>query len=221
MSAGRSGGRPRAAPARTARGRGEPGGRPAIERADEIRAVYEGFAEERADAVETVSGWIRSVVFGGSWRFSDGEGLCQEILLELLLLVRRGGVRDPQAFLKLAQTVARRRAVDAWHRQRRRGETDEDPLPDDGPPDPAVSAERRVLARERLDALRYVIQRLPEHCRDLWRMVYVERMVAAAIGERLGLTAGNVRVRVHRCLEKARAIWAARDAAVGAPPRAG
>ena len=45
-------------------------------------------------------------------------------------------------------------------------------------------------------------------CRELWRLVYAEGLSAQDVGEKLGIKAGNVRVRVHRCLEKARAIYA-------------
>ena len=189
-----------------------------IGRTEEIRAVFEAFAREDRAAVETVAGWVRAVVFGGSWRFQDAEGLCQDILLELVLLVRRGGVLDPGAFQKLVQTVAKRRAVDAWHRGRRCREDDADELPGRGPIDPLPTAEERIAARQRLDVLRHVIQRLPEHCRELWRMVYVERRRAAEVGEVLGLSAGNVRVRVHRCLEKARMIYAELQRVAGALP---
>ncbi len=191
---------------------------PPIGRTEEIRAVFEGFAREDGQAVETVAGWVRAVVFGGSWRFRDAEGLCQDVLLELLLLVRRGGVLDPGAFQKLVQTVAKRRAVDAWHRGRRLREEDADELADRGPVDPRPSAEERIATRQRLETLRYLIQRLPEHCRELWRLVYVERRRAAEVGEMLGLSAGNVRVRVHRCLEKARLIYGELQRAAGAPP---
>ena len=61
--------------------------------------------------------------------------------------------------------------------------------------------------RERQELIGYLIQRLPEECRSLWDLVYRQRLAAETIGRRLGLTANAVRVRVHRCLEKARKIY--------------
>ena len=51
-----------------------------------------------------------------------------------------------------------------------------------------------------------MIQSLTPPCRELLAMAFGDGMSAPEIGERLGLTAGNVRVRTHRCLKSARAV---------------
>lgn len=153
-------------------------------------------------------GWVESVVRRGNWRFEDPEALCQDIVLRLLEWIRAGRVRDPGAFRKLAGTIAKSCCVDAYHRHRRRArhETAGDALDERSSPATSGAAERTVEARERLAALRHVWQRLPEACRDLWRLVYAERWPAERVAEQLGTTAGNVRVRVHRCLQLARSL---------------
>jgi len=183
------------------------GGAP-ISQADDNRAILDDFRRGQPEAVGAVRGWIRAVVFGGRWGFEDPDAVCQDILIDVLILVRRNGVRGPGAFQKLVHTLARCRAVDRYHSTRKRASIEAD-VPDEelhAAPAGDVTASSALARRDRLNALRYVIQRLPEACRELWRMIYLEHRSAEAIGEALGSTANNVRVRTHRCLEKAREI---------------
>lgn len=156
-------------------------------------------------------GWVAVVVRGGSWRFSDPEGAVQDILLKLLRLVSAGKVREPGGFLKMVRTVAKYTCVDLYHADRTRASretsatADEDEAPFD-PPSDDDGPDEGYDRRERYEFLLYVYQRLPAACRELWDLVYREGKSAAEVGERLGIRAGNVRVRVHRCLETARGL---------------
>lgn len=186
--------------------------------APEIAGVYRGFLEGRASDTEVVCGWVEAVLRGGNWRFDDPEGLSQDILLRLIRMARSGRVREPGAFEKLVYTVAKTTCVDAYHRQRRQAhheQVDEeiDHLPEPvTTPDPSSVLEQRT----RRALLTSVWQRLPEMCRELWRMVYAECWPAERVGRELGLSAGTVRVRVHRCLARARTIHAELAADPGA-----
>jgi len=172
----------------------------------EISAVYRGFVSGQRDAVETVSGWISAVVRGGSWRFEDAEAISQDIQLELYRMAEAKKVKEPGGFQKLVYTVAKFTCVDAYHRQRRRGRHETAEEHPEERPDPDANPARVVESRERRAMLAYVIQRLPEACRELWDLVYRDKLPASAVAEKLGISIGNVRVRVHRCLQKARAI---------------
>ncbi len=174
--------------------------------ADEISAVYRGFVAGQRDAVQTVAGWIGAVVRAGNWRFDDAESVAQDIQLELFRMAEAKKVREPGGFQKLVYTVAKFTCVDAYHRQRRRGQHE---TPEEWPEeraDPDANPAEGIESRERTAMLTYVIQRLPRACRELWDLVYREKLPAAAVAKKLGISVGNVRVRVHRCLRKARAI---------------
>jgi len=152
-----------------------------------------------------VRGWIRAVVHGGSWRFTDPQAVVQDVLAELVRTLRTRPMVEAGSFLKLARTVAKNVCVDTYHRERRGAAEPLDPESTGaiaGGPDP----EGRLRARERLSALAYVLQRLGNSCRELWTLVYGEKLSSGEIAHRLGTTDGNVRVRMHRCLEKARTI---------------
>ena len=155
--------------------------------------------------------WIGHVLRGGNWRFTDPEGVSQEIVLRLHQLVRSDRVLDPESFQKYVYTVAKHVCVKVYHRERRRAAR-EQPEPfeaDAAPVAGASNPETELEQRERLELVATIFQRLPEPCRDLWDWIYREELAASEIAAKLGTTANNVRVRVHRCLEKARAIHAA------------
>lgn len=174
----------------------------------EVASIYAGFREGRDQEVLTVSGWVAAVVRGGRWGFSDSDGMIQQILMTLVTLVRRDKVHDPNAFLKFATTVAKRECVDAYYRQRRRDkhEISPDEEVDAAAPPGRDHPEAALDAAARVKALRHLAQRMSDDCRQLWKLIYLDKLPSDTVAERLSLTAVNVRVRAHRCLEKARAI---------------
>jgi RNA polymerase sigma factor (sigma-70 family) len=181
-----------------------PGGTTILQ-SDAIAAVHDGFRNSRAADVGAVRDWIQSVVRAGNWHFGDPEAVVQDILVKLIEIVRRGRVQEPGGFQKFVYTVAKNTCVTVYHRERRRRERESSESAADDLPagtDPHVPMEQR----ERLEAMVVIYQRLPEACRQLWRWVYGDGFSAAEVAKRLGITVNNVRVRVHRCLEKARGI---------------
>lgn len=72
--------------------------------------------------------------------------------------------------------------------------------------DPAAGPEDRVLARERAQAARRLLDRLPPAHRDLLLLRVVNGLSAEETGAVLGMTAGAVRVAQHRALARLRAL---------------
>lgn len=176
-----------------------------------IAQIHDGFRRGDADAITAVQGWVRQVVFGTRWRLVDLEAAQQDVLIELLKAVRRGGVHDPQAFQKFVWTVAKRVCLELHRRGSRVTETS---LPEDDPEElgdvareeDAHAPDARLERSREYELLLYVYHRLSEECRELWRWVYAERKSATQVAEALGVKAGTARVRVHRCLDRARDI---------------
>ncbi len=202
--------------------RGSARGRFAIERSEAIARTLDGFRDGRAEDVSTVRAWIGAVVRGGSWRFADSEGITQEVLMGLVRIVRAGRVKDPGSFQKLTYTVAKNVCVDAYHSQRRRQQIEgAEQEPTDEPAQPEPQGPHADLERVEKDRiLRYVLQRLPQGCRDLLAWVYGEGADATQAAERLGIQPGAARVRIHRCLKRAREIYRDRSGAVVSPGEA-
>lgn len=167
--------------------------------------ILAGFLRGEPRAVHHVQGWIDGVVYLGRWNFEDPESVTQEVLLKLLRIGERGGFRGRSTFKTFVFSVAKHTCVDIYRRERLRGDHRVHAGDVEGRAvdrDPQDALERR----ERLELVRYIFQRLPEECRRLWRWTYREGLSATEIGARLEISPGNARVRVHRCLERARSL---------------
>lgn len=171
--------------------------------------TLERFCAGHEGAVARVREWIGRVVRLPSWGFDEPDDLIQEVQLRLLRIARAGRYRGESTPKTFVMAVAKHACVDAFRRRRLRHR-----VHGARALDPVLAAETGALgpspalAAERIEALRYVFQRLPEACRELWRMVYWQGLPAPEVGARLGVSAGTARVRLHRCLQRARALAA-------------
>jgi RNA polymerase sigma factor (sigma-70 family) len=172
----------------------------------QIADTLEAFRKEQEQGIAQVTSWVRAVVKGGGWGFRDPEAVTQEILMTLVTLVRKGRVEHPEGFLKYARTVAKRTCLDTYYRQQRTQQHESTSPEGFDPADPSDPTHGSFEQRERLAALKYLVQKLSDDCRQLWRLIYIEKLSSELVAERLGLSAINVRVRAHRCLEKARTV---------------
>lgn len=170
-----------------------------------IVKTFAGFRAGNDGAIATVRAWAEVIVRGGTWRFSDPDGVVQDTLLKLLGLAAAGKVRDPESFQKFVYTVAKNTCVTVYHRERTRRRHEEAVAEYDEPAEPAQGLARLEQA-ERAEMLSEIVQRLPESCRRLWDRIYYERKKPDEVAAELGISPGNLRVRVHRCTEKAREI---------------
>ena len=168
--------------------------------------VRRDFLADEQRAVRTVERWVQAIVRGG-WRFSDPAAVTQDIMLELVLLARSDRIpvnRDFQAFVR---TVTRHSCVDAFRRDRIRAT---EPLEDrffELPGKERDDPEARLLAHRQRERLRFLWQALAPTCRELIRWAHGEEISADIIAERLDISPGNARVRLHRCLERARTLY--------------
>jgi RNA polymerase sigma-70 factor (ECF subfamily) len=165
--------------------------------------ILTGFQAEREESVHHVQGWIDGIIHLGRWNFHDPEGVAQEVMIKLLTIVRRGGYRSQSSFKTFVFSVAKFTCVDTYRRERQRPAVEQTAphvVSTSDDPEAALEQQRRV------EMVRYIAQKLPAECRKLWSWVYDEERTAVEVGRLMGLSAGNVRVRVHRCLKKARVI---------------
>jgi RNA polymerase sigma factor (sigma-70 family) len=146
------------------------------------------------------------MVYGAGWGLSDPEAVIQEVTLRVMHLGRAGRIREETDFKSFVLTIARHTCTDQYRRERLRGSIE---TYSNGIEHQAASRdnpESQLEENERRELLRFIFQELSEDCRRLWRWVYGEELPAAEVAGRLGISVGNARVRVHRCLGKAREI---------------
>jgi RNA polymerase sigma-70 factor (ECF subfamily) len=147
-----------------------------------IRAVASGdqdaFARLYADYVRMVH-----AILLGRVPCRDVDDLVQDVFLAAYTRIRE--LREPAAFGAWIATIARNRATDYLRRTREQVE-----LPDELPGgDPIDAATFAVLD---------IVRKLPEAYRDTLLMRLVDGMSGQEIADRSGLSAGSVRVNLHR-----------------------
>ena len=124
-------------------------------------------------------------------RSQDADDVVQEVFVRAL--ERLGTLRDVRAFGGWLAAIARHVIVDTVRRTRRSIELVEEPRMREAQHDELEA--RRALA---------AIRALPETYRETVMLRLVEGMTGPEIAERTGLTAGSVRVNLHRGLKMLR-----------------
>jgi RNA polymerase sigma factor (sigma-70 family) len=143
------------------------------------------------------------------WHVARGEGLGAEESADVVqtswleLLRRLHEIRSPQALTSWLITTTRR---EAWRvRELSRRQTADGTAQLESAPDPDPGAIERLLADERDQVLWRHVQRLPERCRTLLRIVaHVARPDYAAVAKALGMPVGSIGPTRGRCLAKLR-----------------
>jgi RNA polymerase sigma factor (sigma-70 family) len=145
------------------------------------------------------------------WHVARGEGLTAEesgdvVQTSWLELLRRlHEIRSPQALTSWLVTATRR---EAWRvrklagRQASGGAAQLESVADPGP-----GPGERLLTDERDRVLWRHVQRLPERCRELLRIVaQVSRPDYGAVAEAMGMPVGSIGPTRGRCLAKLREL---------------
>src|SRR5262245_55569592 len=153
---------------------------PAI--ADDVEAVARGDQDAFARVYTAYGRMVRAILLGRVPR-ADVDDLLQDVFVAAYLRIHE--LRDPTAFGGWIAVIARNRATDHLRRSR-----PHDELPPELPGSDAGEAGTLMV----LDAIR----RLPDAYRETLLMRLVEGMSGAEIAERTGLSAGSVRVNLHR-----------------------
>jgi RNA polymerase sigma-70 factor, ECF subfamily len=138
-------------------------------------------------------------------RYGDAADLVQDVFVTALRKITT--VEDPAAFAGWLMTIARNTATD---HARRHAREKTDSL-DDSFVDPA-RAENITPTADAARVLR-ALRGLPEAYQETLLMRLLEQMTGPEIAERTGLTAGSVRVNLHRGMELLRAALAMTEAA--------
>lgn len=168
---------------------------------EELTEFVARFGEGDARPVDQVRRRIRRILAYSGWGIppEDQLDLEQNILWQLLQAVEKEDF-NPGGFWKFVEIVASRRCID-WRRAQRQNVALEDI---NEPGDSAPTPLKATLRKEQLEQARAVLAELPAKCRELIRLHMAEGKTYREIAEILGETEGALRVRMHRCIERAR-----------------
>ncbi len=152
-----------------------------------VRAACRGDREAMAELHRRHAPMIHGILLSRC-ATRDAEDLTQDVFVQAISKLRT--LRDPERVAAWLAMIARNTATDHHRRRRPRAELDETRLSDGDGKD----AERRLHAERVLACIRG----LPEAYREVLVLRLVEGMTGPEIAERTGLTAGSVRVNLHR-----------------------
>jgi RNA polymerase sigma-70 factor (ECF subfamily) len=151
---------------------------------DDIDATFrDAFEEQRADLLRYAQAWTRDPV--------AAEDICQEAFARLYRALKAG--REPEVTGAWLRRVARNLAIS----RARRAQVETRHAPSLHEPEGRDPTAGIVIERERLDAVRAALTRVPESQRSLL-LLAASGYSRAQLGEWLGASPGAVRTRLHR-----------------------
>jgi RNA polymerase sigma-70 factor (ECF subfamily) len=165
------------------------------------RELVNRFLRGEKEAVGIVDGWISRAAWPYKRRLADRwDDVLQDIRLEVTRLLGAGKFRGESSLRTYLWRVVSHTCLDQIRVQDKWKLTDLgglDPADEPVSPAPAISGRQ-----EDKDLLLRVLDRVPQDCRKLWRMIvaglsYREMSLETQVAE------GTLRVRVLRCREKA------------------
>jgi RNA polymerase sigma-70 factor (ECF subfamily) len=172
--------------------------------ADRIAAA---FLHDEREAVVTVTAWARAVADHRAWGFETPDDIVQEVLLALVRNFRGGRFvgGDLRAYVR---RITKNICVSSYRKARTRGTAV--PLEEAAATVPGTDGEDAVRRAE----VKRILAGLDEPCRRLITLAYLHGLSRKEIARRFAISEGAAKVRLFRCLERARAMQ-------GNPPDAG
>jgi len=177
---------------------------------DQVRPGVEGATALDAEALTTALSEQhrgRLLLFAARRLRGDraaAEDVVQEAFRTALEALRSGRIREPNALPAFAFETVRNLCM---HRGRSAGREasalDRYAVQPATPPDDALT---NVIRDERRRAVRLALERLEPEDRRVLELTYGELKTSEAIGQELGLSAGAVRARRLRALQKLTAV---------------
>jgi RNA polymerase sigma factor (sigma-70 family) len=164
--------------------------------------VVARYLKGEREAVETVDGWITRAAWPYKRRLADRwDDVLQDVRLEVTRLLGMGKFRGESSLRTYLWRVVSHTCLDQIRVQIKWKWSG---LEDLGPDEP-TSGTAIPSRQEDKDLLLRVLDRVPQDCRELWRMI-VAGLSYREMSLRTGVAEGTLRVRVLRCREKAVAV---------------
>ena len=158
------------------------------------------YLKGESEAVGTVDGWISRAAWPYQRRLADRwDDVLQDVRLEVTRLLGSGKFRGESSLRTYLWRVVSHTCLDQLRAQSRWKWNDLDDL---DPADEPAGATTIPARQEDKDLLLRVLDRVPQECRELWRMI-VAGLSYREMSLRTNVAEGTLRVRVLRCREKA------------------
>jgi RNA polymerase sigma-70 factor, ECF subfamily len=172
--------------------------------ATDDRDMVARFLRGEKDAVGTVDGWISRAAWPYQRRLADHwDDVLQDVRLEVTRLLMEGKFRGESSLRTYLWRVVSHTCLDQLRARSKWKWAELDALEQEDGPAGVVQAP--TTNREDRDLLFRVLERVPQECRLMWRMI-VSGLSYKEMSLRMKVAEGTLRVRVLRCREKATAM---------------
>jgi RNA polymerase sigma-70 factor (ECF subfamily) len=166
-------------------------------------ALYQGGDEA---ATREVSSWIQAEI-GARYSLlrDEMEDLSQAVHAKLLANLQAGRFQGRSSLRTYVTSITHHTAVDRIRQiYRERAFTPgwapaAEPVERKNPYESMASLQEETI-------LHLTLQRSPQACKDLWRLVFLERLSTVEVGRRLSLPPGTVKSRMWYCRRKVLAL---------------
>jgi len=168
-------------------------------------STIQRYLEGEEGAFREVEAWIQREIAARFPLLShEAEDLCQTVHMKLLENLRSGrfhgrsslrtyvvGITHYTAIDRIRQVYRERIHLPGW-----------DPLGGSA----GESPYRSIATMEDRQVLHLAVQHAPEACKELWRLIFMDRLPYDEIGRRLSIPPGTVKSRVWYCRRKLLAV---------------
>jgi RNA polymerase sigma-70 factor, ECF subfamily len=168
------------------------------------REMVARFLRGEREAVGTVDGWIARAAWPYQRRLAERwDDVLQDVRLEVTRLLAEGKFRGESSLRTYLWRVVSHTCLDQLRALSKWKWAELDALDhEDGS---LANVRVQPSNREDRDLLLRVLERVPQDCRQMWRMI-VAGLSYKEMSLRLSVAEGTLRVRVLRCREKATAM---------------
>jgi len=145
-------------------------------------------------------------LLGFAMNLTRNRTLAEDVLQQTFLQLHRSRarwVRGARVF-PYAFSIAHHHFIDSTRREKHERLASTEPPELEEPASEAAPADDELDGKRRLAAVLAQLHTLPEHQRVAFQLVAIEELSIGEAAEALGVTTGNIRIRLHRAREALR-----------------
>jgi len=163
------------------------------------RRVIEGFLAGRKEDYQTVTRWISSVVKLSTWGLEGySDDIVQDVLLKLYDNLKEEKFKFHSSLKTYIYKIAKFTCIDYIRKysSAHQGEVELTEIQSN------VNSGEKTREEEEKTLWR-IYRLMPEECRELWDMIFFEKLSYLEIAQKLDIKEGTVKSRFFRCKQKA------------------
>jgi len=168
-------------------------------KSNQDESLMREYVDGRPEAYQEVHRWIEKAVDSRHWGlYQHREDILQDVHKRVFYNLSNDRFHGESALKTYVVQIAKYTCIEFLRKKIRFASVDLDSVDVvDANPGP----EQRLVARERKERAAEALSQLPQGCRQLFEMIFRDRIPYQEISRRLGVAEGTVKSRAWRCRE--------------------